>query len=197
MATLATISAGGSAGLLVPSIYFGTMVAVITAQTFDYPAGMLIVPAMAASLVSLVNVPLAAIMFTVEVFGAAYMAPVLVTLVITSILAHDNNIYRAQRESDEQRQILPGFSIRRVGISAAWAGKTIVELQIRQKYEVNVVGLAESQPQDESMQPQIRLNPDLSIPLTAQDTLIVLGEDAKLDALEVAIWEMAQRKDEE
>ncbi len=187
-ATLATISAGGSAGLLVPSIFFGTMVATIMAQLFGYPSGMLIVPAMAASLVSLVNVPLAAIMFTVEVFGAAYMAPVLVTLVVTTILAHDNNIYRTQREADEQRQILPGFSIRRVTISPAWAGKTIIQLQIRQKYEVNVIGLVEVEQQDGPEQPQTRLNPNLSTPLTQGNILIVLGEDDKLDTFEVAMW---------
>ena len=75
IATLATIGSGGSAGLLVPSLFFGTMVASACATLFGYDPQMLIIPAMTATLVSIVNVPLAAILFTVEVFGSIYMVP--------------------------------------------------------------------------------------------------------------------------
>ena len=86
-ATLFTVSSGGSAGLLIPSLFFGTMVATVFADWFNYQPMMLIAPAMTASLVSIVNVPLAAILFTVEMFGSAYMVPALIVLVATSILA--------------------------------------------------------------------------------------------------------------
>ena len=55
---------------------------------------------------------------------------------ITSILAHENHIYRTQRAADESRQILPGYSIRRIPIAPDWAGKTIVELAIRQRFQL-------------------------------------------------------------
>ncbi len=194
LATLATIGAGGSAGLLVPSIFFGTMVAAALASYFGYDAPTIIVPAMAASLVSIVNVPLAATLFIVEVFGAVYLLPALVTLVVTSILAHDNSIYRTQRERDQQREILPGYSVRRTVIPNAWAGKTIIDLQIRQKFDLNVIGLVE--PQATALDQETpQLNPDVIRPLQAGDTLIVLGQDEKVDAFEAEIRDIVAAND--
>lgn len=184
-ATLATIGSGGSAGLLVPSLFFGTMVATITANVFGYEPMLLIIPGMAASLVSIVNVPLAAILFTIELFGSAYMVPALLTLIVTSILAHDRTIYRTQREKISKRQILPGMSSRRLTVPVSWWGKTLVDLDFRNRFEVNVVGLLENR--DEHGMPRVRMDTSSLTPLEEGDVLVVVGRDEKLEALEQVI----------
>jgi hypothetical protein len=187
IATLMTITSGGSAGLLVPSLFFGTMVATAFAGWFDYEPMMLIVPAMTASLVSLVNVPLAAILFTVEVFGSIYMVPALLALVITELLAHDNSIYRTQRETYDSRQILPGVSIRRVRIPSAWANQTLIDLDFRKQFDLNVIGLVERGERDG--RPRIRLGTASTTKLETGDVLVVLGRDEQLAVLDTAVAE--------
>jgi CIC family chloride channel protein len=187
LATLATVGSGGSAGLLVPSLFFGTMVATALAPLSGYAAPMLIVPAITASLVSLVNVPLAAILFTVEAFGSPYMIPALVALVVAFLLALDHSIYRTQRETYEYRQILPGFSVRRVPVPAPWDGKTLVELQVRRRFGINVIGLIQPRVQQDRMGYQTTFDPSRTDPLSQGDTLIVLGEDGRLDVFEAAL----------
>ncbi|HRQ37936.1 MAG TPA: chloride channel protein [Chloroflexota bacterium] len=184
-ATLATVGSGGSAGLLVPSLFFGTMVASAFAILFDYEPMLLIVPGMTAALVSIVNVPLAAILFTVELFGSVYMVPALLTLVVTSILAHNRSIYRPQREKAAKRQIMPGVGSRRIAPPPSWWGKTLVELDLRRRYNVNVVGLMEFQ--DENGLPRVRLDTSSTVPLSDGDMLVVVGREEKLDALETAV----------
>ncbi len=182
LATLATITSGGSAGLLIPSLFFGTMVATAYANLFGYEPMMLIAPAMTASLVAIANVPLAAILFVVEIFGSSYMMPALFMLVVTSILAHEATIYRSQRETFAGRQILPGVSVRRMRIPTAWAGQTLIELDFRQKYDLNVIGLAERQGEDGRS--HLHLGGASSVILEEVDVLIVLGRDEKLDRLD-------------
>ncbi|MBK8986449.1 MAG: chloride channel protein [Chloroflexi bacterium] len=188
IATLMTITSGGSAGLLVPSLFFGTMVATAFAGWFNYEPMMLIVPAMTASLVSLVNVPLAAILFTVEVFGSIYMVPALLALVIAELLAHDNSIYRTQRETYDSRQILPGVSIRRVRIPSAWADQTLIDLDFRKQFDLNVIGLVERGERDG--RPRIRLGTASTTKLEADDVLVVLGRDEQLAVLDTAVAEL-------
>ena len=185
VATLTTISSGGSAGLLVPSLFFGSMVAAIFAALLGYTPMTLVIPAMTASLVSIVNVPLAAILFTVEVFGAHYMLPALIVLVVTSILAHDHTIYRTQREKLGKRQLLPGISTRRVKIPAHWAGKTLIDLDFRNRFELNAIGLLELQGVDGI--PHVRIQDASTTVLEEGDILVVLGTDEKLAGLETAV----------
>ncbi len=186
VATLATVGSGGSAGLLVPSLFFSTMVAAVFGSIFDsYQPMMFIIPAMTASLVSIVNVPLAAILFTVEVYGSAYMMPALVMLVVASVFAHDHTIYRTQREKHIGRQIMPGVSTRRIPVPAQWVGTTLIDLNFRNQYECNVIGLMERR--DESGMPRIRLNASPTTILELGDILVVLGRDEKLDQLEQTI----------
>jgi len=173
-ATLATIGSGGSAGLLVPAIFFGTMIGSIIATIFGYPAMMLVIPAMTASLVSIVNVPLAAILLVV-------------TLVITLLMAHENSIYRTQREEDDKREILPGYSVRRIIIPQAWSGRTLSQLELRARFDINVIGMITASPggsfsQANVQAEQAHIRPHVSVvePLQAGDLLIVLGEDEKL-----------------
>lgn len=188
LATLVTIGSGGSAGLLVPSLYFGTMVAAAFASVVgDYPAMVLIVPAMTASLVAIVNVPLAAILLVVEIFGSVYMIPALVTLVAAMILTHDNSIYRSQRDHSVKRQILPGYGVRRVTIPAGWQGQSLIELDVRKRFNITVIGLLESHEHEDHWHHQIRLEPPPDLPLEAGDIMVVLGEEKRLDELERAL----------
>lgn len=185
IATLATIGSGGSAGLLVPSLFFGTMVAAGFADLFNFEPMIIIIPAMTATLVSIVNVPLAAILFTVEVFGTPYMVPALIMLIITSILAHDNPVYRSQRETQSKRQILPGVSVKRIAVPAQWDGKTLIDLDFRNAYEVDVIGLVEHEGPDG--RPHTRLGNAATTILEQGDILVVLGSDEKLEALQTAV----------
>ena len=182
IATLATITSGGSAGLLVPTLFFGTMVASALANVFDYAPMLLIVPAMVASLVSIANVPLAAILFAVEAFGSVYMVPALFMMVIGTILAHEQTIYRTQRETYESRQILPGVSVRRFLIPASWANQTLIDIDFRRHFDLNVIGLVEYHTNEG--RPRMRLGTASSTVLAEGDTLVVLGRDEKLAELE-------------
>lgn len=190
-ATVATIGSGGSAGLLVPSIFFGTMVAAGMADFLGVQPMWLIVPAMTAALVSIVNVPLAAILFSVEIFGSAYMIPSIIALVVASLLAHNRTIYRSQRQKYSQRQIMPGVSSRRIPVPPAWQGQTLIDLDFRSRFDLNVVGLLERQ--DETGVPRVRLDVSPTLPLEAGDVLVVLGRDEKLDALEAYLREGVMR----
>lgn len=181
-ATIATIGSGGSAGLLIPALFFGTMVAAGMADFLGVQPMWLIVPGMTAALVSIVNVPLAAILLSVEIFGSAYMIPSLIALVVTSLLAHNQTIYRSQRQKYSQKQIMPGVSSRRIQVPLAWDGKTLVDLDFRNRFDLNVVGLLERH--DALGAPRVRLDVSPTLPLEAGDVLVVLGRDEKLDALE-------------
>ena len=152
---------------------------------------VLIVPAMVASLVSIANVPLAAILFAVEAFGSVYMVPALFMMVIGTILAHEQTIYRTQRETYESRQILPGVSVRRLSIPARWANRTLIDIDFRRRFDLNVIGLVEYRTNEGS--PRVRLGTASSTILEEGDTLIVLGRDEKLAELE-AFFEIEYAK---
>lgn len=184
-ASLFTISSGGSAGLLIPSLFFGTMIATIFAQLpavfgLDLPfvPFHFIVPAMTASLVSIVNVPLAATLFAVEVFSGSYMVPSLITLVVAAIVTHQTSIYRTQREIYHERQILPGYSVRRIAVPLNWRGQTLVALDIRRRYQLNVIGWVNLNTRSGSA--EIELSAEANRPLAEGDILVVLGRDEDL-----------------
>ena len=120
-----------------------------------------------------------------EVFSAAYILPAQVVLVVASILAHDNTIYRTQREKSNKRQILPSVRTRRVAVPPAWAGKTLVALNFRQRFDLNVIGILEVRGVDGN--PHVRMEASATTPLEVSDILVVLGADEKLDVLEQAI----------
>ena len=179
LATMSTITSGGSAGMLVPSIYLGCMAGVIVASLAGYPAVVLVIPSITASLVSLVNTPLTALMLTVEMFGAAYLLPALVVLLVTLLLSHPNSVYRTQREQDESREILPGYIVRRISVPPAWEGKTLRDLDLRARYDVNVIGSVEQRSQGLQVVPNV----PVIRPLRVGDRLVVIGESARVGAL--------------
>lgn len=192
-ATLSTIGSGGSAGLLIPSLFFGTMIATVFVQApavlglpepFQFEAGLLVIPAMAASLVAIVNVPLAAILFVTEAFGGAWMVPGLIAMVVSNIFAYNISIYRTQREEYAQRQILPGYSVYRLPIPPKWNGETLATLHMRRNFNVNVIGWLEREASDGL--PHVRLDADAHLPLQSDDILVVLGKDEDLRRLKDA-----------
>ncbi len=93
---------------------------------------------MAASLVTLVKVPISSLIFVSEAFGASYIFPAVVALIISSLLAYDNSIYRTQRDVARWQELAPGFSLRRVPVPPMFAGKTIRQLNIQQQYHEEV-----------------------------------------------------------
>jgi CIC family chloride channel protein len=190
LATLSTINSGGSAGLLVPSLFFGTMVAAAFAQVFQTEPIFFIVPALAGSLIAIVNTPFAAILFVVEEFGAEYLAPALVVLIITGLLSNPKTIYRAQQVALDSIEILPGYDILLLPVPAAWAGKTLSDLNLHEQFDVQVVGLLDRSAGDE--QPDVLFGSELDIgtTLVAEDTILVYGQEEKLDELETATTQL-------
>ncbi|HEX5659945.1 MAG TPA: chloride channel protein [Polyangiales bacterium] len=181
-ATVCTIASGGSAGLLFPTLTFGCLTASAWAALFDFDAALLVVPAMTASLASVANVPLAAIMLVVEGFGAQWTVPSMFVLVLASVFAHRNSIYRAQRESFDRGQILPGVSVRRIRVPTAWAGMDLRSLGVRERYSLTVIGMVDRREQsDGTLDERIVLNPPPTQALSRGDMLIVLGEDERID----------------
>ena len=188
IATLATISSGGSAGLLVPSLFFGTMVAAAFAQWFDYEPMLFIVPALAGSLIAIVNTPLTAILFAVEAFGAIYMIPVLLILIVTGLLSNPKTIYRTQQVALDSMELLPGYDTRHIYLPEAWAGQTLNSLNLDERFDVNVIGLLDRSEGDE--EPEVLFSSMLTKMLAENDVLVIYGRNKNLDALETAVANM-------
>ncbi len=186
LATLATINAGGSAGLLVPSFFFGTMVATAFARVLSTEPLHFIVPALTGSLIAIVNTPFAALIFVVEEFGADYLLPALLILIVTGLLSNPKTIYRTQQTAQESIEILPGYDIQLLGIPAAWVGKTLKALKLHDRFGVEAVGLLDRSPGAERPRVLFGSQLDEETALTAEDTVLVYGQEEKLAALEAA-----------
>jgi Trk K+ transport system NAD-binding subunit len=65
----------------------------------------------------------------------------------------------------------------------AWAGHTLIELALRARYDVNVLGMAETTRNSTPIHPNV----PVTKPLKVHDLLIVLGKDEKLEELEQAV----------
>lgn len=190
LTTSITIGSGGSAGLLVPSLYFGTMIAASVAAFMGVPAMTLIVPAMAASLVAIANVPLAAVLFTVELFGASYLVPSLIALVVATILRHDNSVYRGTRKQHEAKQIMPGVGVERISVPVAWHGKTLADLSLRNEFELTVIGILHRDEVAGLLNPEVDLHVSPAHVLSEGDVLVVLGRDERLERLKSAVIDL-------
>ncbi len=187
LATLSTINSGGSAGLLVPSFFFGTMVAAAFAQLFQTEPVLFVAPALTGSLIAIVNTPFAALIFAMEEFGVDYLGPALLILIVTGLLSHPKSIYRAQRAALDSIEILPGYDIELLEVPAGWLGKTLDDLDLHEAFGVEVIGLLDRSVDDE--QPRVLLGSALaaSTTLVAGDTVLVYGEEEKLAALAAAM----------
>ena len=107
-------------------------------------------------------------------------------MIVTGLLSNPKTIYRAQRVAQDSIEILPGYDIQQVAVPAAWAGKTLDELNLHEQFEVQVVGLLDRSAGDE--QPKVLFGSELDATtvLVEGDTILVYGEEAELDALEIA-----------
>lgn len=99
-ATGFTLMAGGSAGSLVPAMYLGGLsgaaifnILIAIGYQTQANVAVFVVAGLASALVAVVQVPLAAIAFVMEVFGAVYGPPAIVACVLTYLLARRWKLY--------------------------------------------------------------------------------------------------------
>lgn len=111
-ATGFTLMAGGSAGALVPSMYLGGVFGaamyqgmIVLGIPLDANVAVFVVAGLASALVAVVQVPLAAIAFVMEVFGATYGPPAIVSCVLTYLLARRWKLYTLEDEQKEAKQV--------------------------------------------------------------------------------------------
>jgi hypothetical protein len=182
-ATISTISSGGSAGLLFPTLCFGSLIAAAWADWLDLVPPLLVIPAMTACLACVANVPLAAILLVVEGFGAQWIVPALFVLVISVLFAHQGSLYRAQRERFDPGQILPGVSVKRIRVPAIWQGLDLRQLGIREQFGLTVIGIVDwRESPSGDVDENVVLNPQPDYTFSAGDVVIVLGENERLEA---------------
>ena len=73
-------------------------------------------------------------------------------------------------------ELSPRFSLVEMDIPSAWVGKSLAQLQIREKYRLNVIGMKDGDTVN------VTLNPN--VPLKAGIILIVIGENKDLEAFQ-------------
>lgn len=69
-----------------------------------------------------------------------------------------------------------GYSIYEIQMPAKWVGKSLKELNIRQKYRINVVGIKNG---DNKM----NILPDADYPLRAEDRVLIVGANKDVESL--------------
>jgi Trk K+ transport system NAD-binding subunit len=111
-------------------------------------------------------------------------------LVITGLLSNPKSIYRAQQVALDSIEILPGYDIQLLRVPAAWAGKTLDDLNLHEQFDVQVVGLLDRSAADE--QPKVLFGSELAAKTTlvAKDTILVYGQEEELGALETAATQL-------
>ena len=149
---------------------------------------LFIVPALSGSLIAIVNTPLTAILFAVEAFGASYMIPVLVILIVTGLLSNPKTIYRTQQAALDSMEVLPGYDTRHIILPRAWAGQSLNTLNLNEQYDVNVIGILDRPEGDD--EPEVLFSSTLTKTLEENDVLVIYGRDRNLDALETAVANM-------
>ncbi|MDQ3033445.1 MAG: chloride channel protein [Myxococcota bacterium] len=98
-----TITSGGSAGLLVPSMVLGGISGALTAHGVNLSGIATLDPALfavvgiASALVAVVGVPLAAIALVFEVFGRVFGPPAILACGLTYLVTLKFKVYEAQR----------------------------------------------------------------------------------------------------
>lgn len=100
-----TAAGGGSAGMLVPSMYLGGVSGALVAELVNLTGWAHLDPALfavvgvASALVGVVGVPLAAIALVFEVFGKSFGPPAILAVGVAYLLTLRFKIYGAQRSS--------------------------------------------------------------------------------------------------
>jgi CIC family chloride channel protein len=100
-----TMRGGGSAGLLIPSMFFGGVTGALTALIFTSMTGVSLDPSLFAvvgistSLVAVIGVPLASIALVLEVFGPTFGPPTILASGATYLITLHIKIYKFQENS--------------------------------------------------------------------------------------------------
>ena len=108
-----TLAGGGSAGLLVPSMYLGGVAGALVATLVNLTGwghldpGLFAVVGVSSSLVAVVGVPLAAMAFVLEVFGKSYGPPAILACGLTYLLTLRLKLHGA-RWAPARRSPAPG-----------------------------------------------------------------------------------------
>ena len=118
----------------------------------------------------------------VELFSAHYLPPALLAVVVCTLLTEDRRIYRPQREQFDNREIAPGVAVRRVAVPLAWDRRTLIDLDLRRRFNVTVIGVLELGGEDGPA--RVRLDPSAAHVLRLGDTVVAIGREPDLDALE-------------
>lgn len=85
----------------------------------------------------------------------------------------------------QSRQLLPGYSVRRRPVPPAWVGHTIADLQIRNRYGVNIIGLV--RPSSSSGAARTRYDFDRSTRLADDQLSVMLGADTAFTEMKAAL----------
>ncbi|MRG96069.1 chloride channel protein [Polyangium spumosum] len=112
-----TIRSGGSAGMLIPSMFLGGVSGALMGEVLrrtgvlpELDLALLVVVGIASALVAVIGVPLAAIALVLEVFGAAYGPPALLSCGVTYVLTLRIRVYGNQRMSPDPDADETGFA---------------------------------------------------------------------------------------
>jgi trk system potassium uptake protein len=77
----------------------------------------------------------------------------------------------------------PGFSLARVSAPAEFDGKTLIELQLRKKYHVNLIAIKRSENNERDLSPEVINVPRPDDVIYKDDVLMVAGSDEDLAKL--------------
>ncbi|HDS84719.1 MAG TPA: TrkA family potassium uptake protein [Phycisphaerales bacterium] len=84
---------------------------------------------------------------------------------------------------EEKIDFAPGYSLARVKAPASFHNKTVMDLQLRQKYNVNLVAIKRSEDNVKENEDRVINVPMPETPVYAEDILMVAGSDVDLSRL--------------
>jgi CIC family chloride channel protein len=94
IATFLTVGFSGSAGLFSPTVLMGGLSGVIVARLLGIAnTNVLVTTSISAALTGIVNVPMAAVIIIVEVFGVTFIIPAAIGSMMAFLLAKNWVIY--------------------------------------------------------------------------------------------------------
>jgi CIC family chloride channel protein len=95
IATGLTLMTGGSAGLLIPSMVLGGLMGAVLHSLFGFTAGieLFVVSGIASSLVSIIEIPISAVLLVISIFGESYAAPAMLSVAVCHLLVKNYKLY--------------------------------------------------------------------------------------------------------
>ncbi len=99
LATIFTIASGNSAGLIIPALYLGAvagnLISALFSSFFSLPHYSVVVAAMTAAMAAVANVPIAAAVMIIEMFGVRLGIPAALGSIIGFEVGRSQEIYRS------------------------------------------------------------------------------------------------------